>query len=178
MSSISVLPIVASRRTIQLGCYKLHSRWLGNFLAAKLFLALAHCSDGAAVPHKRFAQRSSRRRVVALAAAYVIALSSLIGGFTAARAAAALSNAAGATLCHRDSAGQTAPAGEDHGGKLCTDSCCIGCLMLMAALPPPPAKSAGAPPSSGRRLALPAAVAFASTPQAKFHQSRAPPIDA
>jgi hypothetical protein len=147
--------------------------WLGNFLAAKLFLVLAHWSDEASLLHRRFAERSLRRRIVALAAAYVIALSGLIGGFAAARAAAASS--AGAITCHSDVAGQQAPTGDEHGGKLCTDSCCIGCLMLMAALPPPPAKSAGMPQSSGRRLALPAVIAFTSTPQTKSHQSRAPP---
>lgn len=127
--------------------------------------------------HKRFAKRPIVRRIVALAAAYAIALSSLIGSFGAARAAAALS-APGTVICHSAIAGQQAPAGDEHNGALCDGACCIGCLMLVAALPPPPAIAVGERQSSGRALPLLAVTDFSHAPQTRSHQSRAPPIAA
>jgi hypothetical protein len=127
--------------------------------------------------HKGFAKRPLLRRIVALAAAYAITLSSLIGSFGAARAAAAFA-APGIVICHSAIVGQQAPAGDEHSGALCDSSCCIGCLMLVAALPPPPAIAAGVSQSSGRALPFLAVADFSHTPQTRSHQSRAPPIAA
>lgn len=124
--------------------------------------------------HKTFAKWQWRRRIVALAAAYALALSALIGTFGAAREAAAAPAIPGLVTCHTDATGAPSPDGGTN-GKLCADSCCIGCLMLMANLPPPPAVAAGYPQSSQRALALPAALSFTPTRQARSHQSRAPP---
>lgn len=122
--------------------------------------------------HRRFANRPIGRRLIALAAAYAIALSSLIVSFGVARAAIP---APGTITCHSDAGGTTAPAGSRPDGKLCDASCCTGCLMLVAALPPPPAKVAGAQPSSAEPLTLAAVVTFRTAAHTSSHRSRAPP---
>jgi len=129
--------------------------------------------DRAPSVHKTFAKWQWRRRIVALAAAYALALSALIGTFGAAREAAAPA-IPGLIICHTDAAGAPPPDGGTN-GKLCTDSCCIGCLMLMADLPPPPAVATGRPQSSVRALAPPPVFSFTRTRQARSHQSRGPP---
>jgi hypothetical protein len=119
-----------------------------------------------------------RRRVIALAAAYAIALSSLLASFGAARAAAEAAAAIpGGVICHALNADEQAPlpaSGQTNGGR-CADNCCVGCLMLLAALPPPPTKVVGVPQSAGRLLALPAIVVATARPETTSHQSRAPP---
>lgn len=122
--------------------------------------------------HERFAKRPLLRRVVALAAAYAIALSSLIASFSAVRAAVADATASDIVICQRTQLGQTAP-GSDHGD--CSSSCCIGCLMLLAAVPPPPTASVAVAQSAGQPLALPVIIAIAARQQTKSHRSRAPP---
>lgn len=116
------------------------------------------------------------RRFIALAAAYAIALSSLVAAFTAARAAA--TSGPDVTICHRDVAAEPEPASDHGSGKVCVDGCCIGCLVLAAAVPPPPKEAA--PPSTGPGQILQAALipSLAIRPEAKFHQSRAPPLPA
>jgi hypothetical protein len=125
--------------------------------------------------HRIFAKQLLQRRIIALATAYVLALSGLIGGFGAARAAAAASAIPGAVTCHSEIGGRQAPSGGERPGTLCVDSCCIGCLMLMAALPPPPDIAAGEPQLSGRKLTLIASVGFARIQNTGSHQSRGPP---
>jgi hypothetical protein len=129
--------------------------------------------------HKYFAKWPLRRRVVALAAAYAIALSGIIANFGAGHAAAAESGtpAPGIVTCHTEIAGDPSPTDDQDNGKACADSCCIGCLMLTAALPPPSAKAAARPQSPGQILPLPAVAGFVSAPQSKSNQSRAPPFD-
>lgn len=122
--------------------------------------------------HRRFAKWPLGRRLVALAAAYAIALSSLIVSFGVTRAAMA---APGTITCHSEAGGAAAPAGGQPDGKLCDASCCTGCLMLVAALPPPPANVAEAPRSSGQTMALSAVITFGPAAHTKSHQSRAPP---
>src|SRR6202023_2882223 len=103
---------------------------------------------------KYFARRPLRRRIVALAAAYAIALASLIASFGAASAAAAAAGATG-IICHTRVAGDEAPSSGDTNTKHCIDNCCIGCLMLMAAMPPPPAKITGASLSARQSIPPP-----------------------
>jgi hypothetical protein len=83
-------------------------------------------------------RHSLKRRIIALSAAYAVALSSLIASFAGAQAAAHIGTQPGFVLCHSESTGTDAPAPSDSDSKLCAD-CCIGCLMLTAAPPPPPA---------------------------------------
>jgi hypothetical protein len=126
---------------------------------------------------KYFARRPLRRRIVALAAAYAIALSSLIASFGAASAAAAAA-APNGVICHTLVAGDEAPSSGDTNTKHCIDNCCIGCLMLVAAVPPPPAKITGAPLSASQSVAPPRTVVLVGALQAKDHRSRAPPLAA
>jgi hypothetical protein len=114
-----------------------------------------------------------RRRVVALAAAYAIALSSLIASFGAASAAAAAA-APNGIICHTLVAGDEAPSSGDTNSKHCADNCCIGCLMLMAAVPPP-AKIIGAPLSASQSIAPPQNIVLVGGLETKDHRSRAPP---
>jgi hypothetical protein len=128
--------------------------------------------------HKYFAKWSLRRRILALAAAYAIALSGIIANFSGAGIAAAESSGSGAVTCHTEVAGDPASTGSQDTGKTCTDTCCTGCLMLTAALPPPPAKAVGVPQSPGQILPMQAVAGLAFCPQTKSHQSRAPPLGA
>jgi hypothetical protein len=126
---------------------------------------------------KYFARRPLRRRIVALAAAYAIALSSLIASFGAASAAAAAAAPSG-IICHTLVAGDETPASGDTNNKHCIDNCCVGCLMLMAAVPPPPAKIIGAPFSASQSIAQPQDIVLSGGLETKDHRSRAPPLAA
>jgi hypothetical protein len=122
--------------------------------------------------YERFAKRPLLRRVIALTAAYAIALSSLIASFSAVRAAVADATSSDIVICQRTLLGQTAP-GSDHGD--CSTSCCLGCLTLLAAVPPPPTTAVALERSPGQLLALPATLDLPFNPQTKSHRSRAPP---
>jgi hypothetical protein len=126
---------------------------------------------------KAFTERTLGRRIIALVAAYTIALSSLLASFTAARAAGEAAVAPLGVICHTLAIGQQgpSPSGDQSNGKICADCCCVGCLMLMAALPPPPVKVAGATQSPGKRLQPPAIAVLAAIAETKSHRSRAPP---
>jgi hypothetical protein len=125
---------------------------------------------------RSFAKRPFARRLVALAAAYAIALSGLIVSFGAVRAAAAAATASGDVICHTARLDHPAPAGDNNSD--CNGSCCIGCLMLLAAVPPPPTVSITIEQSPSRPIALPAIIDLPSTPYTKTHRSRAPPQSA
>jgi hypothetical protein len=129
---------------------------------------------------KYFARRPLRRRIVALAAAYAIALSSLIASFASASAAAEAATAPdGIIICHTVVAGSDTPSPADQtNSKHCVDNCCIGCLMLMAAVPAPPAKNAGAPLSASQSITPPQNIVLSGVLQTKDHRSRAPPLAA
>jgi len=123
---------------------------------------------------KYFARRPLRRRIVALAAAYAIALSGLIASFGAASAAAEAA-AANGIICHTPVGGDAAPASGDTNTKHCIDNCCVGCLMLLAAVPPPPAKITGAPLAASQSVASPQDIVLSGGLKTKDHRSRAPP---
>ena len=128
---------------------------------------------------KYSANGSLSRRIVALFAAYAIALSSLLASFTAAHAAAAAAGTPGAIICHTLVTGEApVPAGDQTNGDHCANNCCVGCLMLMAALPPPPVTVTGAPQAAGRPSPLPAVALAAAGLDTKSHRSRAPPLTA
>jgi hypothetical protein len=119
-----------------------------------------------------------RQRVIALVAAYAIALSGLIAGFSGAAAAAEAASQPNVILCHSDSAGAPALPADQGNSKNCTEGCCIGCLMQMASLPPPPA-SPLATLRIARKVLHPVAVAVSTgVRQTGLHRSRAPPLTA
>jgi hypothetical protein len=124
---------------------------------------------------KYFARRPLRRRIVALAAAYAIALSSLLASFGAASAAADAAAAPNGVICHTLVADDQAPASGDTNTKRCIDDCCTGCLMLMAAVPEPPEKIVGAPLSASQSIAPPQNIVLVGGLETKDHRSRAPP---
>jgi hypothetical protein len=127
---------------------------------------------------KTFAERPLRQRIIALAAAYAIALASLISSFSAASVAAQAVAQPGGILCHTDVSGQSAPSTDETNNGICADCCCVGCLTLMAALPPPPAKAIAVSRPSSRNIAPLVIIVLAGGPTAKSHQSRAPPLTA
>jgi hypothetical protein len=128
--------------------------------------------------HSLFARRSLRRRIVALAAAYAIALGGVFASLATAGAAAAAATGSITITCHNDAGDASSPSQNDKGGSLCVDSCCVGCVMLMAALPPPPIKAIGAPQSAATLLPLPSIAVLPAASWTRSHQSRAPPLRA
>jgi hypothetical protein len=126
---------------------------------------------------KYFARRPLRRRIVALAAAYAIALSSLIASFASASGAAEAASAPdGIIICHTVVVGDETPSPADQtNSRHCVDNCCIGCLMLMAAVPPPPAKIVRVPLSVSQTIAPPQNIVLVGALETKDHRSRAPP---
>jgi hypothetical protein len=131
--------------------------------------------------YKFFRKRLLQKRLIALAAAYAIALAGLLANFTGAQMAVAAAAQPGGIICHTVLAGGPAPSPDGNqtdGNKTCICNCCIGCLMLSAALPEPPATANAVPQAASKRIALPAAVIFVAGPQTKSHRSRAPPQNA
>jgi len=127
---------------------------------------------------KRTGKHIWRRRIIAVAAAYAIALSSLVASFGAARAAAEATVNPFGVLCHNALAEQPSPLSGGTNSKICIDCCCVGCLMPMAALPPPPANAAPSLTAISYRVAPRAMAALSGTRPAKSHRSRAPPSGA
>jgi hypothetical protein len=126
---------------------------------------------------RHFIKRPLRRRLIALAAAYLIALSSLIGGFGAPAAAEAPDNT-GAIICHADGGALSSPTGDQRNDKTHADCCNGGCLMLMTTLPPPPAGAVVQTLSNDAIAHYHAAPLPATASGIKSHRSRAPPLPA
>ena len=125
------------------------------------------------------AERPLRQRVIALAAAYAVALASLLASYGLARAAAAATAAVpGAVICHTVVDADQAPSPASDQADHCAANCCVGCIMHFAALPPLPATLAGELQSSAQRLLLRVAVALGARPETASHRSRAPPSKA
>lgn len=120
-----------------------------------------------------FAKRPLARRVVALLAAYAVALSGLTASFGAVRAAIAGTISSGVVICHVTVHGQRIPTGDSSGD--CDNSCCIGCVLVLAAVAPPPTNSVAMERMQGLLLPTPAAVEPPFAPQDRSHQSRGPP---
>jgi hypothetical protein len=108
----------------------------------------------------------------------MVAISSLLASFGAARAAAEATANPFSAICHHDLAGQSTPVNDSGNSNICIDCCCVGCLMPMAALPPPPALAAPALVAVAYRLAPLATVPLLGARPAKSHRSRAPPFGA
>jgi hypothetical protein len=127
---------------------------------------------------ERISMRPLWQRVVALTAAYAIALASLIASYGVARAAAGMAAAPNAVICHTVVAGDEAPSPASDQSDHCADNCCIGSLSLLAALPSAPAKAVVAPLSASHRVVPPQNAVLFGGPHDKSHQSRAPPLPA
>jgi hypothetical protein len=132
----------------------------------------------AAQMRKSLAKHPLRWRVIALVAAYAIALSSLLASGVAARAAAELVAQSGGILCHTDEAGPAAPTNDKDNNRICVDCCCVGCLSLMAPVSLPQARIIVLGTLSSQVVAPPAMIVVAGSPSAKSHRSRAPPCEA
>ncbi|MGB6757967.1 MAG: DUF2946 family protein [Xanthobacteraceae bacterium] len=120
--------------------------------------------------HVFFRKRLWQKRLIALGAAYAIALAGM---------AAAAAAQPGGTICHTDFASGHAPSpapSPDSGThKTCIDDCCTGCLTLTASLPPAPVNAGTIPPSASVRIVPLAVAVFVSTLRTKSHRARAPP---
>jgi hypothetical protein len=125
--------------------------------------------------HKLFANRPLRRRVIALIAAYAIALSGLLASFGTARAAAESPALPGGILCHSEAAGAPALPADQGNSKNCTEDCCIGCQMPMASLPPPPTMAVAVSRTAGEVLRPLAVAVLPGAPETRSYRSRAPP---
>jgi len=115
--------------------------------------------------------------MIALVAAYALALGGIFASWAAGSAAALAAAGPAAVICHSE-AGAPAPGQNGDSGAVCVASCCVGCVLLTAALPPPPVKAIGAPQSAARPLAATPVRAVAAGHSTRSHQSRAPPLRA
>ena len=122
---------------------------------------------------RKLAKVLLRRRVIALTAAYAIALSSVLASFSAAQAAAEAINQPDSVLCHNSAAAQPAPPA-DESNKICVAWCCVGCLTMATAVPPP-VPAAALTHALSQRLAPLARVVLAGGTDFNAHRSRGPP---
>jgi hypothetical protein len=120
-------------------------------------------------------QSPLRQRLIALAAAYAIALSGLIANFGGAQMAAAAAAQPDFVICHSDGAGTPASPSDSDTGGTCIGDCCTGVLVLSAALPQPPATAIALLASAGERVGPCDAAIHIAGPETKSHRSRAPP---
>jgi hypothetical protein len=132
---------------------------------------------------KRFIRQPMRQRIIALVAAYAIALTSLIAGFGAAQAASQAASQAAAqaldggitAICHSALAeGGPATGSDESNGTICL-KCCVGCLTPLATVLPPDVAAAGPPQAAFTRLNLPATGVRIADARSKAHRSRGPP---
>jgi hypothetical protein len=124
---------------------------------------------------KTFAKRQLRQRIVALVAAYAIALASLIASFGAAQVAAAAAGGDPGIICHSDLAeGAPATGSHENDGTICFKSC-IGCMTSLATVISPTVAEAGPPQLSFKRLGLPALSLGLAGAKSNAHRSRGPP---
>jgi hypothetical protein len=123
---------------------------------------------------KTFAKRPLQQRIIALAAAYAIALASLIASFGAAQAAAETAARPDTFICHASAAERPAPASNESNGKTCVD-CCIGCVTAAPAAVPPATSVAIAREVSVTRLEPLAHRVLIASAASSAHRSRGPP---
>ena len=123
---------------------------------------------------KIFAKRPLRQRIVALVAAYAIALASLIASFGAAQTAAAAVDGGSGVICHSDLAGGPITGSHEDDGTICFKSC-IGCMTSLAMTIPPTVSATRMPQSAPKRLDLPVRLVCLDNAKANAHRSRGPP---
>ena len=86
----------------------------------------------------KLAKQRLSRRIVALIAAYALALSAVVGSIASARAAAAtIGGEPGAVICHTDVSGGPSPDSNGSTNQTCPDCCGLCCLSLAATVPAP-----------------------------------------
>jgi hypothetical protein len=122
-----------------------------------------------------FARRPLRQRVIALAAAYAIALANLLAGFGAAQAAVEAVDGGYGIICHSDGAEGPPSGSHESNGAICLKSC-IGCIGSLATVIPPTVAPAGPPQLAFNPLDVPAPVVILAAAKAKAHRSRGPPL--
>ena len=123
---------------------------------------------------RTFAGRPLRQRVIALVAAYAIALASLIASFGAAQAAFQAVDGATGIICHSDAAeGAPATGSHENDGTICFK--CIRCMTSLATVIAPTVAAAGPSPASFKRLDLPALSVRLAGAKSNAHRSRGPP---
>jgi hypothetical protein len=123
---------------------------------------------------KIFAKRPLRQRIVALVAAYAIALASLIASFVAAQAAATAVEGGSGVICHSDLAGGPITGSHEDDGTICFKSC-IGCMTSLAMTTPPTVSATQMQQSASKRLDLPVRLVCLDNAKANAHRSRGPP---
>jgi hypothetical protein len=121
---------------------------------------------------RHFDQHSLSRRIVAIAAAYLLALSAIVANFAAARLAAETIDGPPGVTCHADGAGTASSSGDQGDTGRCIDNCSICCLSLAALPPPAPVHSAALPIPAAWPFAAPAIVRRLDSTS---YRSRAPP---
>jgi hypothetical protein len=119
-------------------------------------------------------KRPLRQRVVALAAAYAIALAGLIASFDTAQAVAEATAQPDVVICHSGLADEPAPGPQDSNGNFCIKFC-VGCITSLAMAIPPTVSSDRLPQSAIKRLDLPAPVVRVGGAKFSAHRSRGPP---
>ena len=118
-------------------------------------------------------KRPLRQRVVALVAAYAIALAGLIGSLGTAAALAEVTTQPDVVICHSSLADKPAPVPQDSNRNLCIKSC-VGCITSLA-MAIPPTVSIALPQSIIRQLDLPAPAVRITGAKFNAHRSRGPP---
>jgi len=122
-----------------------------------------------------FARRPLRRRIIALVAAYAIALASLIASFGAAQAAAETVDGETGIICHSDVAvGGPASTSHESNGTICFKTC-IGCMTSFATIFPPAVATTTCAQLSFKRLDLPTLGIRLADTKSDAHRSRGPP---
>ena len=122
-----------------------------------------------------FAKRPLRQRVVALVAAYAIALSGLMTSLAGAQAAQAEATAQpDVIICHISLGADPAPASQDSNGNLCIKSC-VGCITSLAMAIPPTVSATRMPQSASKRVDLPVRLVRLDSAKANAHRARGPP---
>jgi hypothetical protein len=115
------------------------------------------------------------QRVVALGAAYAIALAGLIASFIVAHAAAEATAQPDVVICHSSLADEPTPASQDSNGNLCIKSC-VGCITSLAMAIPPTVSGTQLPQSAIKQLDPPARLVILADAKANAHRSRGPPL--
>jgi hypothetical protein len=116
-----------------------------------------------------------RQRIIALAAAYAIALANLVAGFGAAQAAVAALDGGYGVICHSDGAEGPPTGSQDNNSAICLKSC-IGCISALTTVMPPTIAPPGPPQLAFKQLDLPARSINLAGAKAKAHRSRGPPL--
>jgi hypothetical protein len=116
-----------------------------------------------------------RQRIIALVAAYAIALANLIAGFGVAQAAVAALDGGYGVICHSDGGDGPPTGSQDSNGAICLKHC-IGCISALATVFPPTAAPAAPPRLTFKRLDLPAPVTTLAGAKGNAHRSRGPPL--